>query len=406
MDEPPAKNHKYDIVNIGENYELLLPTTWTVNLKKEDKRMAKESDFEGIEQDLEFNCTVTKKSVNVEKDEEINESMKKLDISGSDSDNQSIVSIADSNVSTSSNEQFVMVPVDNTDTKNDEEPIIKPEKDEDSNVNIAADALSELAITTDSNETKSETNATIDSCEETKENLEALDSEYAYIYFDGKKIPMLKKFLRPDYLATAEEAIPPNKSTHSQTDNLEAKTNNNDKNRRLFVFPQNCPGFEVVYPSLEAENETNWFYNQSCDNSLESANYFVNAQRDEDSLPSSRVTSPCSHHRIPQQTQNRCQCEQPYPPQSPHLYKVLNGAATIASSAMSAARNALNMVSGKEVGRWENGRWISTNATSKREMALKALEEMGFWDRNLNATLLGRHNDDLSLVVTDLLQSP
>lgn len=51
-----------------------------------------------------------------------------------------------------------------------------------------------------------------------------------------------------------------------------------------------------------------------------------------------------------------------------------------------------------------NGHWVATVPDSPREANLRALAEMGFWDRDLNATLLQRYNDDLSRVVSELVQ--
>lgn len=55
-------------------------------------------------------------------------------------------------------------------------------------------------------------------------------------------------------------------------------------------------------------------------------------------------------------------------------------------------------------GRWVNGHWVTSNAETPREANLRALAEMGFWDRDLNATLLQRYNDDLNRVVSELVQ--
>lgn len=47
---------------------------------------------------------------------------------------------------------------------------------------------------------------------------------------------------------------------------------------------------------------------------------------------------------------------------------------------------------------------MTTNPDTPREANLQALAEMGFWNRDLNATLLARYNDDLSRVVAELVQ--
>lgn len=441
VDESAAKNHKYDVINIGEDLELLLPRgSWLNQAKNDEKTSEKEADIpiksksenEEINEKYDpritcFPMNLRQNELNIEKSndkviDELNNEMKKLDVSegnrcdlssASDSDNQSIVSIADSNTSVTSSDQFVvLVMPDNEKNEINEIDETKVNVENSNNVtNVCADLL------TDSNDVKSETNATIDSCEEvpTKDNSDIInESEYAYIYYEGKKIPMLKKYLRPDYLVTAEDAMIPNKlqttsqSTHSQTEsadkvqdpqntsvkvesskpdsttsgnpiNENLNTPNNDNNRRLFVFPQNCPGFEVVYPSFELSsgNEISGNFNGSFyDNSLEHGNY--NVQRpmgtyfshnnsmsalydmsasnyqthSEYNSPSSRVTSPCTYRNPPQEY--HCQCERVQHtvhtcPQNKPYDKVLTGAALLATSAMNTARNVLNIVAGKEV---------------------------------------------------------
>lgn len=317
VDEPQTKNHKYDIINIGENYELVLPVSWTKNLKK-NLESPKESNTENAKEVTEdkedehylLSSNIQQKSGDEKSEdekmldtlEELNNSLKKLDLigntchsnCGSDSDNQSIISIPDSNTTVSSNENFVMVGLPQNQLQNNDVSVTEAAANiTKNNINMPTSILEDVAFAMDTNDTKSETNATIDSCEEVPIK-ETFGSDYAYIYFEGKKIPMLKKYLRPDYLATAEDAIPPKKnellssqSTHSQTEHYnlsdvefssrmehscglssdfsdnrsDIKTGNQ---KRLFVFPQNCPGFEVVYPSLDGdaeENQQSWMYN-------------------------------------------------------------------------------------------------------------------------------------------------
>nr|CAH7758211.1 unnamed protein product [Callosobruchus chinensis] len=91
-----------------------------------------------------------------------------------------------------------------------------------------------------------------------------------------------------------------------------------------------------------------------------------------------------------------------------------------ASSAISTARSVINRVlpneqpqpsapvpnetsSQQRPGYWLNGHWVSTNPNATREANLQALAEMGFWNRDLNATLLARYDDDLSKVVAELV---
>lgn len=56
-----------------------------------------------------------------------------------------------------------------------------------------------------------------------------------------------------------------------------------------------------------------------------------------------------------------------------------------------------------KAGTWVNGRWITINPDSKRETALNLLDEMGFKNRDYNASLLNRYDDDVEKVLSDLL---
>nr|CAI5822079.1 unnamed protein product [Callosobruchus analis] len=103
-------------------------------------------------------------------------------------------------------------------------------------------------------------------------------------------------------------------------------------------------------------------------------------------------------------------------PLTPLVASTLNAA----SSAISTARSVINRVlpneqpqpsapvpnetsSQQRPGYWLNGHWVSTNPNATREANLQALAEMGFWNRDLNATLLARYEDDLSRVVAELV---
>lgn len=85
---------------------------------------------------------------------------------------------------------------------------------------------------------------------------------------------------------------------------------------------------------------------------------------------------------------------------------LVNGAVNVASSAINTARSVLNLFSPspprQEQATWEDANWSTTDSPHKR--ALYTLAEMGFWDCNLNSTLLERYNYDLSRVVSELLQ--
>lgn len=87
---------------------------------------------------------------------------------------------------------------------------------------------------------------------------------------NGKKIAVPKKFLHNDYLQTAEDAPEPvqvpEKAQQDPVDLLQNEPLSRDAlesiksdlqtsfdaSGRLFVFPQNCPGFEVVHPQIES----------------------------------------------------------------------------------------------------------------------------------------------------------
>lgn len=54
-------------------------------------------------------------------------------------------------------------------------------------------------------------------------------------------------------------------------------------------------------------------------------------------------------------------------------------------------------------GKWVNGHWVTTQPKSEREAALNILNEMGFNNRDYNATLLSRYGDNIEMVIADLL---
>ncbi|RZC36635.1 uncharacterized protein BDFB_005760 [Asbolus verrucosus] len=85
---------------------------------------------------------------------------------------------------------------------------------------------------------------------------------------------------------------------------------------------------------------------------------------------------------------------------------LVNGAVNVASSAINTARSVISMIvpSKTEAGKWVNGHWVIDNPESIRAKNLCILADMGFWDQDLNATLLARYNEDVPRVVSELLQ--
>lgn len=65
-------------------------------------------------------------------------------------------------------------------------------------------------------------------------------------------------------------------------------------------------------------------------------------------------------------------------------------------------QTAINPVGVQSSGRNEN--WITTNTLSLREQKLQALAAMGFWNFDLNSTLLDRYNNDINQTVAELLR--
>lgn len=263
-------------------------------------------------------------------------------LDNTDSDNESIVSVAESCVTTGSSnvdQAFVVVPMPPSEENVQSKKI--DSVDLSDVVVVAAETKNQEGLVEGVLSSSSPLPLVVDSCEESVEDIGG--SEYAYIYYDGKKIPMLKKYLRADYLEYASDApapatsfapavtattahasarsptltpalspalIPaltptlapilssaPSVDYQRQSDACQqteekiflptelemsssgissctggggvngnkANENGNEggnNNRRLFVFPQNCPGFEVVYPSIDmTRSEGTWSYN-------------------------------------------------------------------------------------------------------------------------------------------------
>lgn len=388
---------------------------------------------------------------------------------GCPSETQSIISIAGSTSSVNSgpSDEFVVVRLPETDeneTGNSPNvciPLtdIKVEKiDDTENVAIEKEG--------DDNNNNTE-NHTI---------LDAPQSKYAYINYNGQKIAVPKSLLRTDYLENAEDAPDPtqekldtpplfeqtfypssklagdNAASCSTTANSISENMTQsicESKSRLFVFPLNRPGFEVVYPpphqphslpesiNLRCDescrsNQTSFAGNSNFDNARVSEcayspkSYFIShpappnfnhsmcggqycQQQYANSLKSDTVESyhhyqpespsPVTHHSI---------ASAPPQPEANALHilpdTLVSGAVNVASSAINTARSVLNMFTRPEQGKWINGHWFTTDSNSPREKALRTLHDMGFWDRDLNATLLARHNDDISRVISELLQ--
>lgn len=176
---------------------------------------------------------------------------------------------------------------------------------------------------------------------------------------------------------------------------------------RVFVFPQDNPGYEVVRPEVSEEQPANPFMEPV-------ANY-------QQTPPEERV-SPELLVRPPVVQEPRAVAA-PASPEQVHILPeaLVSGAVNVASSAINTARSVINMIKPQQVsvspnqtalnpvvaqspGRWDNGHWVSTNPVSPMEQNLQALADMGFWNRDLNATLLARHNYDLNRVVAELVQ--
>lgn len=151
-------------------------------------------------------------------------------------------------------------------------------------------------------------------------------SGYAYLIVDGHRLPIPKKILNSEYLKLADEGVSSSKDNLSSTNSATSSTeilakkeeppqlgsvasdmqgpaptsvpqsqlvaelydqktecdnselmshcsavgscfseieSGSDKNSRLFIFPQNCPGFEVVYPVLDVPENTTEDYKWS-----------------------------------------------------------------------------------------------------------------------------------------------
>lgn len=213
--------------------------------------------------------------------------------------------------------------------------------------------------------------------------------------------------------------------------------------RKLFVFPLEVPGYEVIYPTLNVNNPDNPILEEGtvarappstgtstppATNPFSEMDHVPNYQqtlpidipvpenyvctRIVEEVPSAPVEQPkdvpvqdenTTHARVVQQPSSAVEN-----PAQVHILPetIVNGAVNVASSAINTARSVIShMINPQQApGQWVNGHWVSNNTQSPREVNLQALAEMGFWNRDLNATLLARYDDDLNRVVAELVQ--
>lgn len=108
---------------------------------------------------------------------------------------------------------------------------------------------------------------------------------------------------------------------------------------------------------------------------------------------------PASSSRIGESDRQRSVPEASVP-----ISSVVTEAMTMASSALKTVVNKIIPPKNEELGVWVNGHWVTTAENSIRENNLKTLADMGFMNRDLNASLLSRYDDDIRRVVTELVQ--
>ncbi|KAJ8924658.1 hypothetical protein NQ315_000809 [Exocentrus adspersus] len=460
----------------------------------------------------------------------------------SDSDNQSIVSLSESN-SSKSIPEFVVVPIPDcfkVDIPDVENAAVETSIDEK---NLTTDCASSTTLDTvikgsEGTSTTSLQQASDDNnnSEKTNQNSsgsgtptktddllsndgsqksdivvisipnkeEEVNAGYAYLIVDGHRVPIPKKILNSEYLKMADEVAGPSKENLTRTNSAESSVEINvtaqpdiveasardnvpeplskaelseqkidldvngdlmshcsaagscfseagsgeEKSTRYFIFPQNCPGFEVVYPILDkeelqeykwSESSTNYAFSNAAatatteasappliDNNPFTTGATFHVPNYQQTPPSMRQTPPnCT--RVPTESSSipttrastttgahasrttAATAENVRPETSPTIHilpeTLVSGAVNVASSAINTARSVIQMIVPREQqGRWVNGHWVSANPETPREANLQALAEMGFWNRDLNATLLARYNDDLNKVVAELVQ--
>ncbi|XP_019766280.2 uncharacterized protein LOC109541765 isoform X1 [Dendroctonus ponderosae] len=204
---------------------------------------------------------------------------------------------------------------------------------------------------------------------------------------------------------------------------------NAERQTRMFVFPQDVPGYEVIYPTLDINPEEATLTTDSCvapkpnqpasvlaqeaiSHPLEAV---PNYQQTPVELRRSPVQSPQATVRETEPAASTHPLQEPIPElTAQHRPNADNGWVSasrphilpegLVSGAVSAARSVMNMIRPQSPGRWVNGHWVSSSPETPREANLQALAEMGFWNRDLNATLLARYSDDLNRVVAELVQ--
>lgn len=195
-----------------------------------------------------------------------------------------------------------------------------------------------------------------------KINLEALSAQNEHV----KKIPT------PVYETTAPIEVPsssngnpfysenmPHVPNYQQTPPEERKLPNDEEIRARFVANDTEP---LVIPPELGEDPIN--------SQQPSGSSTLPRQYSEETT----ATSPPVVHILPE--------------------SLVNGAVNVAKSVLN------RFVPQTTQGNWINGQ----RADSTREANLQALAEMGFWNRDLNATLLTRFEEDLSRVVAELVQ--
>ncbi|XP_072396375.1 uncharacterized protein [Diabrotica undecimpunctata] len=440
----------------------------------------------------------------------------------SDSDNQSIISLPESNDSKGLPSEYVVVPipdcfkVDDSPIANKTEATTKVEQPKAPEENAAPKAETSVENFDDNNnedtngqkdtskndETASNTSHKSDivmvSIPETNQDSE----EYACVIVDGQKVMIPKKIIKSEYLHSSptektDTLVQQNPASSNvsvkentpepqtikvdndlETDGAEDVRNNfeeaefnshcsaagscfsestAERNNRLFVFPPACPGYEVIrgedFVNIDDEENYTWaksdtHYAYSVQGMKEPLIPEIVPATEAINIPSSSgnpfVAPTISHVPNFQQTppeERKCPSEENIratfeataeppelgtevpppevnragtperppsedasaPPQSPHVVHILPEG--LVNGAVNVARSVINrIVPQGSPGRWVNGHWVSTNPDSPREANLQALAEMGFWNRDLNASLLARYNDDLSRVVAELVQ--
>ncbi|KAL1518013.1 hypothetical protein ABEB36_001699 [Hypothenemus hampei] len=182
--------------------------------------------------------------------------------------------------------------------------------------------------------------------------------------------------------------------------------NHIEQQQRMFVFPENYPGYELVHPeaatcrlSTSHQSTVNPFM-EAVPNYQQTPVELRTAPKPEPSCPTSEPACANANEFYEEAAQTIRVTPTPSVPQVHILPESLvTGAVNVASSAINTARSVINMIRPQTPGQWE-----TTNSTSPREANLQALADMGFWNRDLNATLLARFNDDLNRVVAELVQ--